>query len=84
MSESIFATMKDLTYQGRVVVASVHCPSSETVHSFSHLILLTCDGRLAYHGPGDKALAHFARLGCGHSPTKPVLSPHRACSMKER
>lgn len=29
MSESIFGTMKDLTMQGRIVMASVHTPSSE-------------------------------------------------------
>ena len=60
MSESIFQTLKDLTVQGRrIVMASVHCPSSKTYHLFSTLILLTCDGRLAYNGPASTALAYF-------------------------
>jgi hypothetical protein len=51
----------------------------------SHIILLTCDGRLAYHGPGDKALAHFARLGCVHSPPTASSSLLSAVySMKDR
>lgn len=64
MSESIFQTLKDLTTQGRIVIATVHCPSSKTYHLFSNLILLTCDGRLAYSGPAAQALSYFqAALG---------------------
>lgn len=44
-------------------VSQVHCPSSEMVRLFSHLLLLTGDGRLAYHGPMTDALKHFETLG---------------------
>ena len=63
MSESIFMTLKDLTQKGRIVMASVHCPSSEMAQQFTHVILLSCDGRLAYHGRQDKALTYFSGLG---------------------
>ena len=65
MAESIFQTLKDLTTQGRrIVMASVHCPSSKTCHLFTHLVLLTSGGRVAYNGPcdQDQALEYFAGL----------------------
>jgi len=58
-TQQIFQTLKDLTNQGRIVLATVHCPSSKTYHLFSNLILLTCDGRLAYSGPAAQALSYF-------------------------
>ncbi|TFJ86806.1 hypothetical protein NSK_001894 [Nannochloropsis salina CCMP1776] len=62
MSESIFGTLKDLTQSGRIVVASVHCPSSEMCQQFTHVLLLTFDGRLAYHGRQDAAIRYFSSL----------------------
>lgn len=62
MSESIFASLKDLADGGRIVMASIHCPSSEACLLFSHLMLLTCDGRLAYHGPIKRGIAYFSSL----------------------
>ncbi len=62
MSESIFASLKDLADGGRVVMASVHCPSSEACLLFSHLMLLTYDGRLAYHGPTLDGIRYFSTL----------------------
>jgi len=43
-------------------MASVHCPSSEACQLFSHLMLLTCDGRLAYHGPTLQGINYFSSL----------------------
>ena len=40
MSESVFQTLKDLS-RSRIVLATVHCPSSKTYHLFSRLLLLT-------------------------------------------
>lgn len=39
----------------------------EAVGLFSHLMLLTADGRTAYHGPMDKALDYFEHLGYDHT-----------------
>jgi hypothetical protein len=44
-------------------MTSIHSPTSEMVRLFSHMILLTTGGRLAYHGPMPTALAHFETLG---------------------
>jgi ABC-type multidrug transport system ATPase subunit len=63
MSESIFATMKELTLKGRIVMASVHTPSSEMCQQFTHVLLLTYDGRLAYHGRQDQAIKYFQNMG---------------------
>ena len=42
MAESIFQTLHDLaTKEGRLVMASAHCPSSTTFNLFTHLLLLT-------------------------------------------
>ncbi|TFJ88638.1 hypothetical protein NSK_000207 [Nannochloropsis salina CCMP1776] len=62
MSESIFQSLKDLAGGGRIVMASVHCPSSEACQLFSHLMLLTYDGRVAYHGPTLQGIGHFSAL----------------------
>lgn len=62
MSESIFESLKDLAGGGRIVMASVHCPSSEACQLFSHLMLLTYDGRVAYHGPTLQGIGHFSAL----------------------
>ncbi len=74
MAESIFTTLHDLaTQRGHLVMASAHCPSSTTFNLFTHLLLLTADGRLAYHGPcaSDEALAFFTGPGLDFSlPTK--------------
>lgn len=62
MSESIFQSLKDLADGGRIVLASVHCPSSEACQLFSHLMLLTYDGRVAYHGPTLQGIGYFSAL----------------------
>jgi len=64
MSHSVFETLKEMTTAtagggGRIVLATVHCPSSKTYHLFSRLVLLTADGRLAFQGPATGALAHL-------------------------
>lgn len=63
MAESIFDTMHALSQRGRIVMASVHSPSSDVCHLFSHVLLLTCHGQIAYHGQTNKAIDYFARLG---------------------
>jgi ATP-binding cassette subfamily G (WHITE) protein 1 len=63
MSESVVATLRELASGGRMVVTSIHCPSSDLMRYFTHLVLLTYDGRLAYHGERAKAVEHFQHLG---------------------
>ena len=49
--------------RGLMVLATIHSPSSQLFAYFSHLLLLTADGRLAFHGTVPDALAHVAALG---------------------
>lgn len=65
MSEAIVRLLSDLSRSdgGRIVLTCVHCPSSDLVGYFDSLLLLTHDGRLAYHGPRHAALQHFQSLG---------------------
>lgn len=46
---------------GRIVLASIHGPSSRMLKAFSHLLVLTeHGGRVAYHGPTAQAEAFFS------------------------
>jgi ATP-binding cassette, subfamily G (WHITE), eye pigment precursor transporter len=63
MAEALIMTLSDLTAKGRIVIASIHSPSSEMIKLFTHTVLLTCKGRLAFHGRIPDALTHFATLG---------------------
>lgn len=78
MAESIFQTLRDLAErEGRIVLASAHCPSSTSFTLFTHLILLTADGRLAFQGPcgNDEALAFFTGPGLGFTPPHKHFNP---------
>lgn len=52
---------------GRIVMASIHGPSTRMLKAFSHLLVLTeHGGRVAYHGPTAQAEAFFSvALGKG-------------------
>lgn len=50
----------------RIIVAAIHAPPSELFTLFTHLTLLTSDGRLAYSGPRDKVRETFASK-CGRA-----------------
>lgn len=64
MAEAIVALLRRLAgSRGLMVLATIHSPSSQLFAYFSHLLLLTADGRLAFHGAVPDALAHFAALG---------------------
>ena len=38
----------------RIVVAALHTPSSRMLEMFTHMLILTSGGQLAYHGPKDE------------------------------
>lgn len=82
MAESVVWSLSELRRKGKLVVASVHCPSSEMLHLFSHLLLLTGDGRLAFHGPMTDALKHFEALGYQH--TQPQRDRERTLLGEQR
>lgn len=49
--------------RGTLVVSSLHCPAASWSVYFSHMLLLTADGRMAYQGPYGKVREE----GVGHS-----------------
>jgi ABC-type multidrug transport system ATPase subunit len=63
MAESVVATLSELAQKGRIIMTSMHCPSSNIMSRVTHILLLTHDGRLAYHGPKDSVTAHFIAQG---------------------
>jgi hypothetical protein len=58
-SEVVLWSLSRVASAGTLVVASLHCPSSLLTRHFTHLLLLTCDGQLAYHGPFASAVGLF-------------------------
>jgi len=63
MADSVINHMKELAENGRIVLASIHSPSSEMCLLFTHFLLLTGDGRLAFHGKAEDAALHFFTIG---------------------
>ncbi|XP_071510170.1 uncharacterized protein [Diadema antillarum] len=61
-SELIVMLKKYARKYGKVVVASVHQPSSQTFLTFDDLLLLT-DGEVVYCGPAENTVDYFSRLG---------------------
>jgi len=51
----------------RIVMAALHSPSSRMYGMFTHILVLTSDGQLAYHGP---------RKDVSHSYTILLLAIH--------
>lgn len=72
MAETVVSTLAQLASTGRIVVASLHCPSSDVMAHISHLMLLTYDGRVAYHGPRTEAVGHFVSAGSVAGLTRPA------------
>jgi ABC-type multidrug transport system ATPase subunit len=56
MAEGIAETLQRLSSRGVTVIASMHCPSSTIAQHFDAVLLLTPDGRTAYHGPYQQVL----------------------------
>jgi len=60
MSHTIFTTLSSMAKEkNKIVITSVHCPSSQMLSMASHVLLLTNNGHLAYYGPVDDAISHF-------------------------
>mmetsp|Transcript_32842 Transcript_32842/g.54250 ORF Transcript_32842/g.54250 Transcript_32842/m.54250 type:complete len:673 (+) Transcript_32842:146-2164(+) len=62
MAFEVGSTLRQLALAGRTVVATIHQPSARLFSTFSRLLLLT-SGRIAFCGPRDEAVTHFAQLG---------------------
>jgi hypothetical protein len=60
--------MKRMASRGKLIICTIHQPSTEVYKSFDHVYLLT-EGRLAYAGPRLGALKFFASVGYECPPT---------------
>ena len=54
--------LKDLTNEGKQVIATIHQPSSEIFEMIDELCLLS-KGKIAYFGPREDVINYFANLG---------------------
>lgn len=61
-SLTVMRTLKELAEQGRTIVVTIHQPSSEIFGLIDDLVLLV-GGKVAYWGPGRKAVNYFDDLG---------------------
>lgn len=69
---SLMETLQSLAHEaGRTVACTIHQPSSEIFRMFDDIILLA-SGKLAYYGPANRVVEHFASLG-RHCP--PATNP---------
>ncbi|XP_067011070.2 protein scarlet isoform X2 [Anabrus simplex] len=59
---SVVEKLQQLALKGKVVMCSIHQPTSDVFHCFHQLVLIA-GGRVAYHGPVALAAKYFSSLG---------------------
>jgi ATP-binding cassette, subfamily G (WHITE), member 2 len=52
-------TLRNLADDNRIVMIAIHQPASKIFHLFTHVMLLTQGGSLAYYGPVDAVVDYF-------------------------
>ncbi|CAH1245185.1 ABCG1 [Branchiostoma lanceolatum] len=62
MTHNVVASLKQLAAKGRTVVCTIHQPPSEVFAMFDQILLLA-EGRVAYMGPSQNAVAFFHSAG---------------------
>ncbi|KAF1763431.1 hypothetical protein GCK72_011697 [Caenorhabditis remanei] len=72
MSHQVIKALRQLTFEGKTVVCTIHQPSTSVYHMADQLILLS-QGYVAYSGPAKQVDAFFGR--CGYPIPKFVSSP---------
>ncbi|KAI9597712.1 P-loop containing nucleoside triphosphate hydrolase protein [Syncephalis fuscata] len=58
----LMQTLKDLTYNGKTVVVSLHQPSYEIYNLIDNIIFMA-EGRVIYSGPTQDLVKYFGRVG---------------------
>lgn len=61
MAETVVKVMRKLAGQGKIVICTIHQPSSEVFILFDQLLLLA-EGRVAYIGPREEATTFFDQV----------------------
>jgi ABC-type multidrug transport system ATPase subunit len=59
MALTVCRTLREVADSGRLVVASIHQPSSRAFNYFTHVMLLAA-GHVAYYGRSDALISYLA------------------------
>jgi len=62
MAKSVCIALRSIAAGGRLVIGTIHQPSSDTFALFTHVMLMT-QGRLVYMGPRKTLATYFEKLG---------------------
>ncbi len=62
MAKSVCLTLRNIAAEGRLVIGTIHQPSSDVFSLFTHIMLMT-QGRVVYMGPRKTLAQHFEGLG---------------------
>ena len=94
-SENVIALLKEQTLKGKLVLSTIHQPSSELFKQFDHLIVLDRGGYAVYSGNPIEAITYFKKLAdrvdasesecqaCGHVNPDDILNVIEARDVDE-
>ncbi len=80
-SENVMDLLRELSLKGKLVVAVIHQPSSETYKMFDNVMVLDIGGRMIYYGNPIEAVMYFKRMDAqinsdiGECPTCGSVNP---------
>ena len=92
MAKTVVDVMRDMAARGKLIICTIHQPSSETFALFDKLYLLA-GGGVVYSGPREDAPKYFATLGypcpVTHNPADFLIrslsiNPDRLAECEER
>lgn len=66
-AKSVMENLRDLSFYGRTIIATIHQPSAEIFRMFDYLLLLA-DGQTVYYGPAHLAIPYFKSIGIHPAP----------------
>ncbi len=80
-SENVMDLLRELSLKGKLVIAVIHQPSSETYKMFDNVMVLDIGGRMIYYGNPIEAVMYFKRMDAqinsniGECPTCGSVNP---------
>ncbi|MGM0666058.1 MAG: ATP-binding cassette domain-containing protein [Bacteroidota bacterium] len=88
-SENIMDLLRELSFKGKLIITSVHQPSSEIFKMFDRIIILDKGGEMVYYGNPIEALIHFKTIDAqidshiGECPTCGNVNPETIFNILE-